>query len=134
MARNVVPQMGAYGWCEDDDPKLDTLLAHAYTCNFSQSQIFYGSVCSISKIFQENRANPAALAARLSEAFTTYLSKFFETVDVKATVDNPDETVAVIRMKIGYVSKGKQKTALRALQPSGGIFQHVVRVLNDGTD
>lgn len=124
--------MGAHGWCSDDDVKLDLLLSHFYTAQSKQSQVFDGTISSMSEIMQANSSNPLAMAQKLKNQLTTYLQRHFSSVDVEVTVKNEEVAQAELLIKIGYSSDGKQKSALRALQPSGGIFQHVIRVLNEG--
>lgn len=134
MADNIVPHLGPMGWCDDDDTKLDILLSHFYTSDYSQSQIFDGTVSSLAKIMQTSLNNPAGCAAKIENTVQDYLAQYFTAVTVKCTVVDAEAADAVIQLEIGYSSKGKEKSALRALSPSGGIFQHVIRILNTGSD
>lgn len=129
----LVPQLGSHGWVSDDDTKLDLLLGYFYTADYRQTYLYPGHVTSLPRIMQERGMKAAACASSIQLALSDYLAPYFSQVEVHARLDDDNVTdKSVIYLEIGYVSSKAKKTALRALQPGGGIFANVVRISNTG--
>lgn len=82
--------MDSSGWLVDIKDKADRLMAYYITSDFSQSFLYEGSVTSLPYHIQLFENNPSRLSTEIETSLKIYLSRYFDRVDIKVTVDNLD--------------------------------------------
>lgn len=84
----TLPLLGSEGFSQDPDIIMARLLQHAFLSDYSQSNIYAGSVTSIQYIISEHAQDPLALSVAMRKALLQYYSRYME--DVSVTFEQSD--------------------------------------------
>lgn len=86
MAVKFIATLGPKGWVTDGKTMLDMVMSWAYASDASQSYFFNKDITSIADIIQKHAGRIDQATVALQEALTTYLSKFFDDVQLECVV------------------------------------------------
>lgn len=92
MATNMVPTLTSKGWAADPESKADALLSYYFTNQYSQSNLFAGSITSLQWQLQQYGNNPVELQTRMENSLQSYLSGYFDQVAVEVLIIDPTST------------------------------------------
>lgn len=86
MAVSCLFDLGPNGWVTDGRKMLDKVMGWIYASDSTQSYYFSGDILSVARVVQENAGNLEKAAAALQERLLTYLSRFFDEVQVECRI------------------------------------------------
>lgn len=86
-----VPTLSAAGWKETVSEKADALMANYIVSENLQSFIYKDTVTSLSTHIKEYGNNPNELQRVVNSDLITYLSRYFDMVEVEVIVPNVDD-------------------------------------------
>ena len=81
-----VPVLGPEGWVSDPKKKLDTILAHMYCSDFSQTFFFSDEVSSMAHVVKEYQGRLGESAEAVKRMLENYLAKYFQEINVHVYV------------------------------------------------
>lgn len=87
----ALPFLGPEDWIVDPKKKLDTLLAHVYASDASQTSFFTGDVSSIVKVIKDNQGKLENARNEIQNLLETYLIRYFEKVEVNVYIYENDD-------------------------------------------
>lgn len=83
--------LGKEGLLADPDLKIDYLMASFFFSKHSQTTLYRGNITSLTKLIQLHGNDPLTMKRELEDALIKYLRKYFPSVDITVTVEDPDE-------------------------------------------
>lgn len=95
-----VPTMSTQGFVTDLAGKLDFLLAHFFLSDYNQTQIYPGSIQSFHELVQRVGGDVEKLMPLLQRAVTTYLTPYYQTVQVEVTSKTPLDLDPALRIEM----------------------------------
>ena len=111
MAENVYPTLDSVGFLTTPESKAERILSDYIGTNFSQSNVFYGSLKSMIYAVKNNTNDMAGLANQvtndLTELYGKYLSGVVVEVQTVPTVDpdgNVNDAVYELQMDVQFLS------------------------------
>jgi hypothetical protein len=111
MAENVYPTLDSVGFLTTPESKAERALSDYIGTNFSQSNVFYGSLKSMIYAVKNNTNDMAGLANQvtndLTELYGKYLSGVVVEVQAVPTVDpdgNVNDAVYELQMDVQFLS------------------------------
>ena len=122
------------GWQTDPLIINDQLLSHFFASDYSQDNIFYGSVTSFAYIVQRAGNDIYELCSLLKEALTKYYSRYFQNVDINivdSTSDKPTSYVE-ITMSIRFMdSNGEQHDVGKIIETDENLkVKKIIDIVN----
>jgi nucleotide-binding universal stress UspA family protein len=87
-----VPSLSASGWVIEIAEKADKLMANFFASDYSQSNIYKGSITSLAYMVREWSKDTYTLSTNMERELFNYLSRYFEEVQVDVSVS--EETVS----------------------------------------
>ncbi len=132
MANCSIMTMDARGQLTEPYQVLDQALADVFVSNFSQSVFYKGRVSSMVYLIQKYAEDPTGLINETKKMLTEYLSRFFDVVDVAASVSDPldDPTVTdkrfTLRLEIKFSTNGVTYDAAHLAFVEDSKFQKII--------
>jgi len=131
-----VPSLSPAGWLKTPAEQADTLIAHAFAANKSQTALYGNNVTSIQWIIERYNHDIPTMAQQINDALKTYFERYFpEGVDIDVYGD-PGSDVAnnkiVMRIIINFVSGGKNYNLPSIIDVVNGKFAKLSRLNNTG--
>ncbi len=83
MVATYVPSLSEDGWVNSPELMGDYLLSHFFVSDYSQTQIYLGTVSSLPYIVQQYQDDLSGLLPVVQSALSSYLSKYFVNVIVE---------------------------------------------------
>lgn len=131
MAR-VIPVLGSAGFAKDLTIKADEALSNFYICQRSQSDMYRGSIASLSDIISRVGNNPSELQAETRRVLESYLTRQFDEV-VDLTV-KAVEKGASIDLQITVILRDGARTIdiSHVVMSSDSKIRRIVDLQNNG--
>lgn len=127
--------MSAKGVIRDPQEKASWLLAYYLTSNYSQSNIFRGSILSLPKRIQEFDRDVEDLRSKLREDIENLLRPYFDDVSCLVTTSFPekDDPRAVnATVEVIFTEAGERYSLGRVISVAGNKAFHVMSINNTG--
>ncbi len=83
----AIPSLSAEGLVTDIRKKADLAMAHFFASDYSQTNVFYSDVTSLSYIVQRYGSDSLELKQQMTLQLEEYLGRNFTTVQVEVDVD-----------------------------------------------
>lgn len=136
MSSIPVPSLSPAGWLKTPAEQADTLLAHAFSANKSQTAMYGDNVTSIQYLIEKYGRDIPTLAQKMRQEFSDYFGRYFpEGVDVDIqgdpSSDAPNDKI-VLRIIINFVDGGKQYNLPSTVDIVNGKFAKLARLNNTG--
>lgn len=87
-----VPSLSASGWVGNISEKLDKLIGYFFISDFSQSQLYNGSIASLPYIIKTCAEDRSRLRSTTNKTLTNLLRPYFDSVQIDVQVLNDDPT------------------------------------------
>jgi len=130
MAR-VIPVLGAAGFASDLTIKADEAMANFYIAQRSQSDIYRGSIASLSNIISQYGNNRMTLEDEVRRVLNDYLARQFDevTLDVSTTT-----TETSIDLQITAILRDGNKSIdlKHVVSSSNSKIRSIIDLQNDG--
>jgi hypothetical protein len=130
------PSLSESGWLTSSARIADALLAHMLISNYSQSQIYAGSVSSMAYVIEQGQGDIPKTISLLENTLSTYLKRFFDQVSIEIkqlTITNKSSNVS-LTMYIGLTdSLGDTITLDKLISSVNGSTYKMVNLNNTGT-
>lgn len=129
-----VPTLSTQGWVRELSAKIDYLLAHYFSTDEKQSNVYAKSMSNIQSIIQNHAGDPVSTADAISRSVQTYLGRYYENVVTEATYSLDDEeeseTTIKITLALQFTEQGVVHTANRLLSFYNGKFKEITEANN----
>jgi len=127
---NVVIPHFKYGWIRTTDKAIDTLLAHALTSDYSQSNLYRKNITSIAYIIAKYKKDPKTLATHLARDLNKYFSRHMYNITLDVTYDiNPQvDTEYDIIIDIKVNDDEEFLNVVRGLRIRDGNIERVLKM------
>lgn len=132
----TVPSLSSEGFITDIRKLADTIIAHYFASDYSQSNVFYGEITSLAYQVQLYGNDPDRLKEEIQSRCTRYLERYFDAAIVNVSInENPGGT------KFGYeivfdatVVKDNVKYNLgRLIEVQNGKMVNIIKKFQEGT-
>lgn len=125
-----VPTLSTDGWVYDTAKRLDHLLANAWMCESTQSDDYQGKITSVPDIFAQIGSRLDTAPALLEEALTRYLTCYFDSVTVSASLTDAADggSLTTINLVIGVYEKNDTSTFEYLFSSEGSKFVNYLRI------
>jgi len=135
MNNNPVPTLSSSGWVYSASHKLQFLLSYFYESLYSQSQLYYTNITSMSYLLYKYGTDPYKLASEVETSLKNYLSRYLNSsnlvVECTANSTSSSTGVSSINMYIQFTNEnGKIVTLSNLLNVSGNKITSVVNTVN----
>lgn len=126
------PTMSTLGWVIDPVVKFDKLLSDFFLADPNQSYLYAKSIVTMQSLIHQNPTNPAAFVGSLQESLRTYLEAYYTSVDVRASVENPQADLArvTVMLNIAVNDNGASKQFSKMLLTANGSLQKIIDINN----
>lgn len=135
MTMPFVPSLSEDGWVNSPDLMGDYLLSHFFVADYSQTQLYNGSVTSLPFLLQKYQGDMQGLLSAIEVTLNTYLGRYFQTVTVNATqYPNPTNSGSLaVNLFVSYVgSDGATYTLSKLIQTVNSKIQSIINLNNNG--
>lgn len=95
---NQLPSLSEVGFISNKNLIMSKLFGYFMASEYSQSNTFYGSICSLKYLIAEN-TDPSSLATAIENTLTGMYSKYFDKVTVQ--VDQEEQSNNIVHINIG---------------------------------
>lgn len=131
MAKRPIPTLSAAGWVDDIAEKMALLFAHALVADYSQSNLYSGSVTSLQHIAANHPDSPEEHATALQGKLRDYYRRYFDTVEVDVTITDDDTTRYTMELVINVTDNGTVYSLAKSVidDPHTGL-REVIRAAN----
>ena len=136
MVSTVVPTLSSVGWVTEVAEKADRLFAYYMTSEYSQSNAYYKEITSLTWHIQQFGSDPSVLKKRIEDDLMTYLSRYFEMVDLEVSTQHPNpEDPEKINIRISAIvyDQGKRYSLGREIQATKSKVVKIIN-LNQGVE
>ncbi len=133
MSNIFFPSLSEDGWVTGYVQIADYSLADFFESQYSQSQLYFGCVTSLSYILQSNNGDMAASATAIQSSLKVYLGRYLNNVDVSCGVvqATPDTSATGLTLYVSFTDEqNKTITLSKLLQISNGKLTKVVNTVN----
>lgn len=86
---NRVPSLSASGWVEEISERADKLMAYYLTSDYSQSEIYAGTVVSLQYHIEQYGHNTTELRTHVENGLRGYFERYFDSAEVTLTINDP---------------------------------------------
>jgi len=129
------PSLTAAGWITAIEEKADNLMAHFYEAEYSQNSSFVeGAVTSLSWITHTYGNDPLDLTTQTQQRLEAYLSRYFDTANVSASIDPTlyDSADARFGMKliVTVTQAGKEYSLASLIETAGSKVKNIMSINN----
>ena len=136
MSNIPVPSLSPAGWLKTPAEQADTLLAHAFTANKSQSSLYPNAVTSVQWLIERHGRDIPTLMEKMRQDLSDYFGRYFpEGVDIDVqgdpSSDAPNDKI-VLRLIINFTDNGKQYNLPNTVDIVNGKFAKLARLNNTG--
>ncbi len=97
-----VPTLSESGWVYDSTNKVDFLMSYFYESLYSQTQLYYPHVSSMSYLLYKYGNNPSEFAQEVEDTLTTFLSRYVDGVKVTCSPNFTDSFISSINMYVEF--------------------------------
>lgn len=129
------PSLSDQGWVKSNREIADFALSHFFESNYSQSQLYNGSVSSLAYIIQENNGDVNSTASDIETKLTSYLLSMLPGVVVSCVPNTADTTTSESSVSL-YISfndsTGKKVTMSNLLEIKNSKLYKVTNLNNNG--
>ena len=135
--KRPVPTLSGKGWVYDDAERLDTILSHFITSEFSQDPIHYGNISSLPYLVAMNNSNPSDLCQAIEGTLGPMIERYFEGQDVRCTYRYLNEEqiqggeYAVDIDIVATSSEGRTTRIAEKFRVINSKFERLARVNNE---
>lgn len=115
----VIPVLGGENWLADPELIMNKLFVHMFLTDYSQSNIYQGSVTSLQYILAEYGDDVPKLTNAVTNAITKYYGNYFDGADVTFKLVDGDTGTSgkmSFNLQITAVMNGKTYDLNRTLQ------------------
>jgi hypothetical protein len=104
MAELQFPSLSEDGWIRSSVSIADSLFAHFFVAEYSQTHIYNGAVSSFPWIIQETHGDVLRAASLTQDTLHAYFSRFFSdvSVEVSALNDPIDQNKASLTIYVSF--------------------------------
>lgn len=81
--KKPVPTLSGKGWIYDDVERLDTILSHFITSEYSQDPIHFGNITSLPHLVAMNNEDPSELCRAIERSLGAMVNRYFDAQDVR---------------------------------------------------
>jgi len=131
-----VPTLSTHGYVSDAVTKFDFLISHFYLSDYNQTYLYLGNVSSLPRIIEKNSANTNSnsILSELRSTLETYLSRYYDAVNVSAIIRDVKEATSgiTIDISISITDEGTKYSFTRLLESVNGRVQTVAKINNYG--
>jgi len=107
----TLPILGPEAFTTDPVITMSRLLAHSLEADYSQSNVYAGTVTSMQQLIAEHGHDSASLSSAVERAYKAYYERYFDEVTVQfkldTTGDNIDEAKQTYDMAVEAFRDGK---------------------------
>lgn len=128
-----VPTMSSSGFVEDIAEKADRLMSYYFVSESSQSNLYRGQITSLPAQIQQHGHDEVNLVEAVRNELTTYLSRFFDGMDVNVRSDLPnknDPNRINLTVNVIVVQDGKQYSLGRLVSVLNSKIVDIVDINN----
>lgn len=129
------PSLSDQGWLTSSQEIADAALSHFFESDYSQSQLYIGSISSLAYIIQNNNSDIIGTANDIQTNLTSYLSSMLTGVTVTCRGSTKDTTTSESALDL-YVSfqdeTGKTVSMSNLLEIKNGKLYKVTNINNNG--
>jgi hypothetical protein len=113
----------------------DSMFAHFFATDYSQTEIYPGNISSFAWIIQNNLNDISSLISAVRTTLTSYFTRYFQSVTVevnqKDELDDPSKVGLTIY--IGFTDRqGKTYNLARLVRDIGSKTSSIVKINNYG--
>lgn len=136
MNNNPVPTLSSSGWVYSASHKLQFLLSYFYESLYSQSQLYYTNITSMSYLLYQYGTDPYKFASEVETSLKNYLSRYLNSNNliVECTANSSTTStngISSINMYIQFTNEnGKIVTLSNLLNVSGNKIVSVINTVN----
>lgn len=131
----AVPTLSTQGWVSDVTALADRLMAYFFISDYSQTRYFPGSVSSLPYLVQRHGSDPFTLRQRTRDTLYSYLSAYFDSVDIEVTTDQPapdDPNRIQLTVKATVAKDNKTYSLGRLVSVNNNLVQKIINLNNEG--
>lgn len=132
---NEVPTLSLQGWLASPAEKIDRLLMYYFTTHASQTNVFSGSLASLTYQVQQYGHRPEQLREEMIDTLREFLQPYYESVNVDVVITQPEQGNDQrydIRMDIELVHEGVRHTAGWLIHTLNSLVENYTRINNYG--
>lgn len=127
----VIPSLGGTGWISDVKSKMVQMFSHALVSDYSQSNLFKGSVTSIPKIIAIYGHDQGLLVSELEAKLKNYYISVFSNVDVKVIArDIIDSDNYALSISVEVTENGEIFQLASLADVNDSVLGKVIREIN----
>lgn len=132
----TVPTLSENGWVTDSQAMTEYLFTYFLLSEYSQTQLYLGSISSFPWILQKYKGNTMELTSALTSALNTYYRRHFPNVDIEVTEKTIDSESSKAEITI-YVkvidSLGDEFILGRILSIKDSKLNAIIKLSNTGS-
>ena len=131
----AVPTLSVAGWVTDASSKADALFSHFYCSDKAQTFLYGNNVSNLQWLIEEYGGDLVAVTTNLRVTLLTYLSRYYESVNVEVTNDdNPLIPKSSIGLTVycKVVDNGIEYSFGKLLQITNSKIANVINLNTNG--
>lgn len=132
----VIPTLSTAGFVSDVPTMIDRMFSYYLTSDYSQSNIFHGSILSLQKQIQAYQHNPLELTNNIRDELEGYFGSIADSVSIQVDTDvpNPDDPSRInITLAAIVVKAGKSYSVGRLIETQDSKIMKIIKLNNEGT-
>lgn len=134
MGTVPVPTLSSTGWVNQPAEAADKLLSYFFLSDASQSQLYRGNVTALPSIIQRYGNDRNLIVRETERQLGDMLSRYFDSADVTADVDNPvagDEGRMNLRIIVNLKLDGQTYSLGRLITSLNSTILKIAEINND---
>ncbi len=127
----ILPTLTSVGWLKNPKDIMGTLFANALVSDYSQSNIYQGTITSISYIVFTHQNNIDALTTALRDQLEKYYSRYFDntlTVETASSINSNGKYT--ISCNISAIANGELLALATIGTLDDGVLKDVIYEIN----
>lgn len=130
----VVPTLSSVGWAKSPAEKADALLAHFYEADYYQTYLYSGQVTNVQYVMEQYGHDVILVAQQLRESLHTYLSRYYDLVNIDVTSEPMTEPVLTngyqLRVFCQVTENGKEYSFGQSIVAANSKIEKVIKLNN----
>ncbi len=130
-ANAPIPSLSDSNWVYDNKGKVDFLMSYFYESLYSQTQLYYPHVSSMSYLLYKYGNNPSDFSREVESTLQTMLSRYVDSAKVSCSPNLTDSFISSINMYVEFTdSMGNIVTLSDMLNVENNKITKVVNAVN----